>query len=114
MLDSSTKPCKQHAKQKSCLTESENISLLLDSSNKVDKVGNAFVSTRFRAAVIQYSDVRGGKKDADRVVSRSGTLLTIKDRNRVVVCVDSLCNFALAKRSKDARIKSMVVDCRSP
>lgn len=61
------------------------MSLLLDSSKSVDKVGNAFVSTRSRAAVMQYSDVRGGKNEADRVVMSKGTLLMRNDRRRVVV-----------------------------
>lgn len=72
------------------------------------------MSTWLRAVVTQYSDVRGGKKDADRVVRSRGTLLTRKERRRVVVCVDSLCSFALAKMSKDARIRSIAVDWASP
>lgn len=90
------------------------MSLLLDSSNNVESVGNAFVSTRLRAAVIQYSDVSGGKNDREREVRSRGTLLLRNDRRRVVVCTGSLCSFAFAKMSKDARIRSIVVDCTSP
>ena len=90
------------------------MSLLLDTSNRVDRVGKAFVSTRLRAAVIQYSDVRGGKNDADRPVRSKGTLLIRNERRIVVVCARSLCSFALAKMSKEASIRSMVVDCISP
>ena len=63
---------------------------------------------------MQYSDVRGGKNDADRVVRSRGTLLIRKERRRVVVCADSLCSFALARMSKDARIRSIAVDWTSP
>lgn len=90
------------------------MSLLLDSSNSVDSVGKAFVSTRLRAAVMQYSDVRGGKNDADRVVRSKGTLLVRNDRRMAVVCAGSLCSLALANMSKEARIRSMVVVCTSP
>lgn len=77
-------------------------------------MGNAFVSTRLSAAVMQNSDVRGGKNDAERAVRSRGTLLIRNERRRVVVCTASLCSFALAKMSKDARIRSIAVDCTSP
>lgn len=114
MLDSGIKPCKQQAKQKSCLTESENMSVLLDSANKVESVGNALVSTRLNASVIQNSEVRGGKKDAASVETSNGTLLIKNDRSIVVVCCPSFRKVALAKTSNDASIRSTVVDWTSP
>ena len=54
--------------------------MLLDSSNSVDKVGNALVSTWLRASVMQYSEVSGGKNDAESVVRSRGTLLIKNDR----------------------------------
>jgi hypothetical protein len=63
---------------------------------------------------MQYSDVNGGKNDADKVLRIRGTLLIRNERRIVRVCPRSLCSFALAKMSKDARIRSMVIDCTSP
>ena len=114
MLDSGIKPCKQQAKQKSCRTESENMLLVLDSSNMFDKVGNALVSTWDRASVMQYSEVRGGKSDAESVDRRSGILLTRKERRIVVAWRVSFRKFALARISNAARTRSTIVDCMSP
>ena len=110
MLDSSSKPCKQQAKQKSCRTESENMLLLLDSSNSVESVGKALVSTWLRASVMQYSEVSGGKNDAERVVRSKGTLLIKNDRRMVAVCPRSVRDVAFARISNEARIRSMAVD----
>lgn len=57
---------------------------LLDSSNMFDRVGNAVVSTRPRACVMQYSDVSGGKSCAHKVVSMTGTLL-MRNERRIVM-----------------------------
>lgn len=88
--------------------------LVLDSSNSVDRVGKAFVSTWLRASVMQYSEVSGGKNDAESVVRSSGTLLIKNDRRIVVVCPRSVRDVAFARMSKEARIRSMAVDCTSP
>jgi hypothetical protein len=63
--------------------------------------------------VIQYSGVRGGKNDAERVARSRGTLLMRNERRMVVVCACSFRNLAFARMSKDARIRSMVEDCTS-
>jgi hypothetical protein len=88
--------------------------LLLDSSNSVDKVGKALVSTWLRASVMQYSEVSGGKNDAESVVRSRGTLLIKNDRRIVVVCPRSVRDVAFARISKEARIRSVAVDWRSP
>ena len=64
--------------------------------------------------MIQYSEVRGGKKEAERVDMRRGTLLTRNDRRIVTDRGRSLRNVAFANISKDARMRSIVVDCTSP
>lgn len=61
--------------------------------------------------MIQYSGVRGGNKDEDKVDSRRGILLMRKDRRISVVGAFSLRKFAFANMSKDARIRSIIV-CR--
>jgi hypothetical protein len=108
MLDSAIKPCKQHAKQKSCRTESENILLVLESSNILDRVGNAFVSTWLKASVIQYSDVRGENSDAESVARRIGILLTRNDLRIVMDWARSFRNVAFANMSKAARVRSII------
>jgi hypothetical protein len=110
MLDSAIKPCKQHAKQKSCRTESGKRLLVLDSSNILERVGKAFVSTLPRASVIQYSDVRGGNSDAESVARRRGILLIRNDLRRVIDWARSFRNVAFAKISKAARMRSNMVD----
>jgi hypothetical protein len=110
MLDSAIKPCKQHAKQKSCLTESENILFVLDSSNIPDNVGNALVSTWLNASVMQYSDVRGGNNDAESVERRRGVLLIRNDLRIVIDWARSFRNVAFASISKAARMRSIIVD----
>ena len=84
--------------------------MLLDSSNIFDNVGKALVSTRFRASVIQYSDVRGGNRVADKVDRRRGILLIKNERIMDVVWPRSLRDVASAKMSNDASIKSSIVD----
>lgn len=64
--------------------------------------------------MIQYSDVKGGKNDAASVDIRSGTLLIKNERRTVIASFFSLRNVALANISKDARIRSIVVVCKSP
>jgi hypothetical protein len=108
MLASSNKPCRQHAKQKSCLTESANMAFVSA------RVGKALVSTRLRASVIQYSEVRGGKNDAESVERRRGILLIRKERRAVMESFFSFRKVALANTSKEARIRSIAVLCRSP
>lgn len=68
------------------------------------------MSTWFNASVIQYSEVRGGNNDAERVVRRRGILLMRNDLRIVVACARSLLNVAFARTSKAARIRSMIVD----
>ena len=80
----------------------------------MERVGNALVSTWLSASVMQYSDVSGGKKDAESAVRRRGTLLTKNDRRIIVACPRSVRDVAFANMSKEARIKSMAVDCTSP
>ncbi len=87
---------------------------MLDSSNNVESVGKALVSTWLRASVMQYSGVSGGYNDAERVVRSRGTLFIKKDLSIVVVCPRSVRDVALARMSKEARIKSMAADCTSP
>jgi hypothetical protein len=79
ILDSSSSPRKQHAKQKSWRTESANILLVSI------RVGKTLVSTRLRASVMQYSEVSGGKNDAERVEIKRGTLLIRNERRMVIV-----------------------------
>jgi len=111
MLVSSIKPCRQHAKQKSCRTESENmLFVVLDSSNIPDNVGKALVSTWPNASVIQYSDVRGGNNDAESVARRRGILLIRNDLRIVIDWARSFRNVAFASTSKAARIRSIKVD----
>lgn len=62
----------------------------------------------------QYSGVRGGNSDDERVVRSNGTLLMRNDRNIVVVCARSLCIVAFANTSKEARIRSIIVCWISP
>lgn len=57
---------------------------MLDSSNIPDKVGKAFVSTLFSASVMQYSAVRGGNNDTERVDRSNGILFMRKDLITVV------------------------------
>jgi hypothetical protein len=63
---------------------------------------------------MQYSEVSGGKNDAERVVRSKGTLLIKKARSIVVVCARSERDVAFARISKEARIRSIAVDCTSP
>jgi hypothetical protein len=114
ILVSAIKPCKQHAKQKSCLTESENRLLVLDSSNIFENVGKALVSTWLKASVMQYSEVSGGNIEAESVDRRRGILLIRNDLRIVVVWAFSLRKVALARMSKAARIRSTIVDWISP
>lgn len=58
---------------------------------------------------MQNSAVRGGNKEADRPASNNGNLLVRNDLSRVVSCNFSFRNVALAKISKEARIRSMMV-----
>lgn len=90
------------------------MSLLVDSANRVESVGNALVSTWLKASVMQNSDVKGGKKDVASVETSKGTLLIRNDRSIVVVCGPSFRKVALAKTSNDASIRSTVVDWTSP
>ncbi len=85
MLSSGIRPCRQHEKQKSCLTESENISPALVSSNIEEKVGKALVSTWLRASVMHNSGLRDGNIGADIMDISNGTLLIRNERRRNVV-----------------------------
>ena len=60
--------------------------------------------------MIQYSDVSGGKSDAERVARSGGILLQRKDLRIVIDCVRSFRNVAFASISKAARIRSTIVD----
>lgn len=63
---------------------------------------------------MQYSAVSGGKNEAERVVIRRGILFMRNERIMVVVCSFSLRTVAFARISKDANMRSIVVDCTSP
>lgn len=62
----------------------------------------------------QYSDVRGGKSDDERLTRRSGTLLMRNDRRIVIVCALSFRKVEFARTSKAARIRSIIVCRMSP
>ena len=83
---------------------------MLNSSNIPDRVGKALVSTWLNASVIQYSEVRGGNNDAERVARRSGILLIRNDLRMVMNAARSFRNVAFASISKAARIRSIMVD----
>jgi hypothetical protein len=83
---------------------------VLNSSNIPDRVGKALVSTWLNASVIQYSEVRGGNNDGERVARRSGILLIRNDLRMVMNAARSFRNVAFASISKAARIRSIIVD----
>ena len=58
---------------------------------------------------MQYSEVSGGKYDAERVDMSRGSLLMRNERRMVVVWAGSLRKVAFARTSKDARMRSIVV-----
>lgn len=59
---------------------------------------------------MQYSEVRGGKSEAENVARRSGILLMRNDLRIVIDWARSFRNVAFAKTSKAARIRSIIVD----
>jgi hypothetical protein len=63
---------------------------------------------------MQYSEVRGGKSDDERVVNNNGILLIKNDLKMLTVCARSLRNVAFASTSNAAKIRSTIVDCISP
>jgi len=83
---------------------------VLVSSNIPDKVGNALVSTWLSASVIQYSDVRGGNNEAERVARSRGILLIRKHLRIVMNAARSFRNVAFARISNAASIRSIIVD----
>jgi hypothetical protein len=80
----------------------------------LERVGKAVVSTWLRASVMQYSDVSGGKRDAESVASKRGILLIRNDLRIVADWAFSFLKVALARISKAARIRSTMVDRISP
>jgi hypothetical protein len=79
-----------------------------------DRVGKAFVSTWASASVIQYWGVRGANIESAKVASNNGSLLIRYDRSRCPVFWPSFRKTALARTSKEARIRSIVVFWISP
>ncbi len=80
----------------------------------LERVGNAVVSTWLNASLTQYSDVRGGNSEDERVDSKRGILLMRKHLRIVVDWARSLRNVAFARISKAARIRSIILERMSP
>ena len=79
-----------------------------------ESVGKTLISTCLSASVMQYSAVRGGNRDEDKVDSRRGILLMTNDLRTVVDCARSFRDCAFARISKAASIISTMVDRISP
>jgi len=63
---------------------------------------------------MQNSAVSGGKRDDDKPAISSGNLLIRNDLTRLVSWTFSFLKVALARMSKEQRIKSKIVVRRSP
>ena len=63
---------------------------------------------------MQYSTVNGGKTIRAKLFKKTGNLFTRNDRRRVSDSVDSVRYMALARISKDARIRSVINVVASP